>query len=109
MTACVVSAIANADPAGTPIATIAAVAATYEAETTYIARGLGISFTTESVSRLYHRPGISYVPIRDRTSYIGLVWNPKYLSPQACTLIRHVEAQWEFAEGQGVERPASYH
>jgi DNA-binding transcriptional LysR family regulator len=90
-------------------ATIAAVAATYEAETTYIARGLGISFTTESVSRLYGRPGIVYVPIRDRTSYIGLVWNPADLSPQACTLVRHVETEWEFAEGQGVERPASHH
>jgi DNA-binding transcriptional LysR family regulator len=90
-------------------ATIAAVAATYEAETTYIARGLGISFTTESVSRLYGRPGIVYVPIRDRTSYIGLVWNPADLSPQASALVRHVEAEWEFAEGQGVERPASYH
>jgi DNA-binding transcriptional LysR family regulator len=90
-------------------ATIAAVAATYEAETTYIARGLGISFTTESVSRLYDRPGIAYVPIRDRTSYIGLVWNPDDLSPQAEQLVRHVETQWEFAEGQGVERPASYH
>jgi DNA-binding transcriptional LysR family regulator len=90
-------------------ATIAAVAATYEAETTYIARGLGISFTTESVSRLYERPGIVYVPIRNRTSYIGLVWNPADLSPQACTLVRHVETEWEFAEGQGVERPASYH
>jgi DNA-binding transcriptional LysR family regulator len=90
-------------------ATIAAVAATYEAETTYIARGLGISFTTESVSRLYDRPGIMYVPIRNRTSYIGLVWNPADLSPQAETLVRHVETQWEFAEGQGVERPASYH
>jgi DNA-binding transcriptional LysR family regulator len=90
-------------------ATIAAVAATYEAETTYIARGLGISFTTESVSRLYDRPGIVYVPIRNRTSYIGLVWNPADLSPHACTLVRHVETEWEFAEGQGVERPASYH
>ena len=89
-------------------ATIAAVAATYEAETTYIARGLGISFTTESVSRLYDRPGITYVPIRNRTSYIGLVWNPADLSPQASALIRHVETEWEFAEGQGVERPASY-
>jgi DNA-binding transcriptional LysR family regulator len=90
-------------------ATIAAVAATYEAETTYIARGLGISFTTESVSRLYDRPGITYVPIRNRTSYIGLFWNPEDLSPQAETLVRHVETQWEFAEGQGEERPASYH
>ena len=38
----------------------------YEAETTFIARGLGISFTTEASGRLYNRPGIVYVPIVDR-------------------------------------------
>jgi DNA-binding transcriptional LysR family regulator len=89
-------------------AKIAAVAATYEVETTTIARGLGISFTTQSVARLYDRPGIVYVPIRDRTSYIGLVWNPADLSPEAATLIRHVETEWDLADGQGVERPATY-
>jgi DNA-binding transcriptional LysR family regulator len=88
--------------------TIAAVAATYEAETTTIARGLGISFTTQSVARLYDRPGIVYVPIRDRTSYIGLVWNPADLSPHAATLIQHVEKEWDLAGGQPVERPATY-
>jgi DNA-binding transcriptional LysR family regulator len=89
-------------------ANIAAVAATYEAETTAIARGLGISFTTASVARLYERPGIVYVPIRDRTSYIGLVWNPANLSSQAEALIRHVESNWDFGAGPPVERPATY-
>lgn len=57
--------------------TIAAVAATYEAETTAIARGLGISFTTASVSRFYDRPGIVYVPITDRPpSHVALAWPP---------------------------------
>ena len=89
--------------------TIAAVAATYEAETTFIARGLGISFTTEAIARLYDRPGIVYVPISDhQTSYIALAWNPADLSPQAETLVRHVEAKWNFGEGHGVERPATY-
>ncbi len=37
---------------GTP-PTIATVAATYEEETTTIARGLGISFTSEAIARLY--------------------------------------------------------
>lgn len=89
-------------------ATIATVAATYEAETTAIARGLGISFTTEAIARLYDRPGIVYVPIRNRTSYIALVWNPAELSPHAETLVRHVESEWDFADGQGMERPATY-
>jgi DNA-binding transcriptional LysR family regulator len=79
--------------------TIAAVAATYEAETTSIARGLGISFTTSSVARFYDRPGIVYVPITDRPpSYTALAWHPGRLSPQAEALVRHVEAQWSFGE-----------
>ena len=56
--------------------TIAAVAATYEAETTFIARGLGISFTTESSARLYDRPGIVYVsdhgPAAEPTAWPGI-------------------------------------
>ena len=78
---------------------IAAVAATYEAETTAIARGLGISFTTSSVARFYDRPGIVYVPITDRPpSHTALAWNPALLSPQAEALVRHVQAQWNFGE-----------
>lgn len=74
---------------------IAAVAATYEAETTAIARGLGISFTTSSVARFYDRPGIVYVPITDRPpSHTALAWHPARLSPQADALIRHVQSQW---------------
>ncbi len=67
--------------------TIAAVAATYEAETTSIARGLGISFTTSSVARFYDRPpGIVYVPITDRPpSHTALAWNPAAcLPPGGC-------------------------
>ncbi|WP_019513311.1 LysR family transcriptional regulator [Mycolicibacterium neoaurum] len=75
--------------------TIAAVAATYEAETTAIARGLGISFTTSSVARFYDRPGIVYVPISDRPlSHTALAWNPAALTPQADALVRLVEARW---------------
>lgn len=78
---------------------IAAVAATYEAETTSIARGLGISFTTSSVARFYDRPGIVYVPITDRPpSYTALAWHPQKLSPQADALVRHVQSQWSFGE-----------
>lgn len=81
--------------------TIAAVAATYEAETTCIARGLGISFTSSSVARFYDRPGIVYVPITDRPrSYTALAWNPAALSPQADALVRHVRAHWNFGETQ---------
>jgi DNA-binding transcriptional LysR family regulator len=79
--------------------TIAAVAATYEAETTSIARGLGISFTSSSVARFYDRPGIVYVPITDRPpSLTALAWKPSSLSPQADALVRHVEAHWSFGD-----------
>ncbi|MCP9272254.1 LysR family transcriptional regulator [Mycolicibacterium arenosum] len=79
--------------------TIAAVAATYEAETTSIARGLGISFTSSSVARFYDRPGIVYVPITDRPpSYTALAWNPTVLTPQAEALVSHVQEHWNFGD-----------
>jgi DNA-binding transcriptional LysR family regulator len=78
--------------------TIAGVAATYEAETTMIARGLGISFTTSATARFYDRPGITYVPIVGRPpSYTALAWHPGSLSPQADALVRHVQEQWSSA------------
>jgi DNA-binding transcriptional LysR family regulator len=84
--------------------TIAAVAATYEAETTSIARGLGISFTSSSVARFYDRPGIVYVPITDRPpSLTALAWNPAELSPQAEALVRHVQQHWNFGDATGPE------
>lgn len=90
--------------------TIAAVAATYEAETTTIARGLGISFTSEASARLYSRPGIVYVPITDRPrNYTALAWHPDALSDDAAALIRQVRDEWSFGEGQSNERPATYY
>jgi DNA-binding transcriptional LysR family regulator len=83
--------------------TIAAIAATYEAETTSIARGLGISFTTSSVARFYDRPGIVYVPITDRPpSHTALAWHPARLSPQAEALVRLVQSQWSFGDASDV-------
>jgi DNA-binding transcriptional LysR family regulator len=90
-------------------ATIAAVAATYEEETTAIARGLGISFTSEASARLYNRQGIAYVPIVDRPrNYTALAWHPDGLSDEASALIRQVREEWSFGEGPSVERPATY-
>ncbi|GFG53004.1 hypothetical protein MAGR_44450 [Mycolicibacterium agri] len=90
--------------------TIAAVAATYEEETTTIARGLGISFTSEASARLYDRQGIVYVPITDRPpSYTALAWHPAGLSHEAAELVRHVREEWGFGEGQATERPATYY
>jgi DNA-binding transcriptional LysR family regulator len=90
-------------------ATIAAVAATYEEETTTIARGLGISFTSEASARLYGRQGIAYVPITDRPrNYTALAWHPGGLSEDAAALIRQVRDEWSFGEGQSTERPATY-
>lgn len=87
---------------------IAAVAATYEAETTSIARGLGISFTTSSVARFYDRPGIVYVPITDRPpSHTALAWNPAALSPQAEALVRYVQEHWNFGDGRHRDAPAT--
>jgi DNA-binding transcriptional LysR family regulator len=89
--------------------TIAAVAATYEEETTLIARGLGVSFTSEASARLYDRQGIVYVPITDRPrNYTALAWHPAMLTREAAALVRHVRDEWSFGEGEGVERPASY-
>jgi len=88
--------------------TIAAVAATYEEETTTIARGLGISFTSEASARLYNRQGIVYVPITDRPrNYTALAWHPAGLSHEAAELVRHVREEWSFGEGHAVERPAT--
>ena len=88
---------------------IAAVAATYEEETTTIARGLGISFTSESIARLYHRQGIAYVPIVDRRpSFTALAWHPAHLSEDAAALIRQVRDEWSFDGDQATERPATY-
>jgi DNA-binding transcriptional LysR family regulator len=89
---------------------IAAVAATYEEETTTIARGLGISFTSEASARLYGRQGIVYVPITDRPrNYTALAWHPAGLSHEAAELVGHVREEWSFGEGQPVERPATYY
>jgi len=96
------------DVRGSRPPTIAAVAATYEAETTAIARGLGISFTTSSVAKFYDRPGIVYVPIRDRPpSHVALAWHPASLTPQADALIGHVREQWNFAADDDVAVPAT--
>ena len=90
--------------------TIAAVAATYEEETTTIARGLGISFTSEASARLYGRQGIVYVPIIDRPrNYTALAWHPANLGDDAAALIRQVRDEWSFGEGQSEERPATYY
>lgn len=83
------------DARGNRPPTIAGVAATYEAETTMVARGLGISFTTSAVARFYDRPGITYVPITNRPPcHTALAWHPGTLSPQADALVRHVQEQW---------------
>jgi DNA-binding transcriptional LysR family regulator len=88
--------------------TIAAVAATYEAEMTFIARGLGISFTTGASARLYDRPGVVYVPIVDRPpSYTALAWNPATLTREGELLVRHVQKEWNSGDGQDPAPPRS--
>lgn len=88
------------DARGSRPPTIAGVAATYEAETTMVARGLGISFTTSATARFYDRPGITYVPIVGRPpSNTALAWHPGSLSPQADAFVRHVQAHWDAPSG----------
>ena len=42
-----------------------------------MARGVGMSFTTSSMYRLYDRPGMEFVPIIDRPpSYTAVAWRP---------------------------------
>lgn len=70
---------------------IAAEAATYEAETTLVARGVGLSFTTSSMTRLYGRPGIQFVPIINRPpSYTAVAWRPERLSTPMRPLVQHM-------------------
>lgn len=70
---------------------IAAEAATYEAETTLVARGVGLSFTTSSMVRLYDRPGIQFVPIINRPpSYVAVAWHPERLSASMRPLVQHM-------------------
>ena len=72
-------------------ANIVAEAATYEAETTLVARGVGISFTTSSLRRLYARPGIQCVPSVDRPgSYTALAWRSGRLSSSGRQLGQHM-------------------
>ncbi|MFG1954703.1 LysR family transcriptional regulator [Micromonospora sp. NPDC048830] len=72
-------------------ANIAAEAATYEAETTMVARGVGISFTTSSLTRLYDRPGIRFVPIVDRpASLTAVAWRPNRLSAGGRQVVRYM-------------------
>lgn len=73
---------------GAQAPTIGGVSPTYETEATLVSRGLGISFTTESMARLYQRPGITYVPITGRPpSYTALAWDPHRLTPAAEALL----------------------
>lgn len=74
-------------------ANVVAEAATYEAEITLIARGVGISFTTSSLARLYDRPGIRFVPIVDRpVSVTALGWRRGRLSTSARGVLQHMLA-----------------
>lgn len=94
-----------ADARGDRPANVAAEAATYEAETTLVSRGVGLSFTTSSLMRLYDRPGIRFVPITDRpVSYTTLAWRPTRLSTPAERVVRHMLARIPDRGGAGENR-----
>lgn len=76
---------------------ISGVAATYEAELTLVAMGVGISFTTSSVDRLYARAGVHLVPIRHRPpSLTALAWDPRLVTHELYLLIEGLRASEAF-------------
>ncbi|GAA2176227.1 LysR family transcriptional regulator [Agrococcus versicolor] len=87
-------------------ANVVAEAATYEAETTLVARGVGISFTTSSLARLYDRPGIRFVPIVDRpVSLTALAWRRGRLSTSARLLLQHMLSTLTSDDGPSTPGP----
>lgn len=50
------------------------------------------------------------MPITDRPrNYTALAWHPAGLSHEAAELVQHVREEWNFGEGQPVERSATYY
>jgi len=80
-------------------APISGVAPTYEAELTMVAMGVGISFTTSSVPRLYTRPGVRFVPILNRPpSLTALAWDPRHMTPELQLLTDSIRASGRFQD-----------
>jgi DNA-binding transcriptional LysR family regulator len=92
--------IAAGEREGRP-APISGVAPTYEAELTMVAMGVGISFTTSSLARLYSRPGVCFVPILNRPpSLTALVWNPRRMTQELQLLTDSIRAGGHFEAEQ---------
>jgi DNA-binding transcriptional LysR family regulator len=57
---------------------VVAEAATLDAETHLVSRGIGLSITSEAVGQWYKRPGITFVPIHDHAPCsVSLAWWPQ--------------------------------
>jgi DNA-binding transcriptional LysR family regulator len=57
---------------------VVAEAATLDAETHLVSRGIGLSITSEAVGLWYKRPGITFVPIHDHPPCsVSLAWWPQ--------------------------------
>jgi DNA-binding transcriptional LysR family regulator len=57
---------------------VVAEAATLDAETHLVSRGIGLSVTSEAVGLWYKRPGITFVPIHDHPpGSVSLAWWPQ--------------------------------
>ncbi len=88
--------------AGRP-APISGIAATYESELTLVAMGVGISFTTSSLARLYSRPGVCFVPILDRpASLTALTWDPHRMTQELQLLTESLRANAHFEAEQSL-------
>ncbi|WP_205860524.1 hypothetical protein [Phycicoccus sp. HDW14] len=64
-----------------------------------------MGFTTSSLTRLYDRPGIQFVPIVDRpVSYTALAWVAGTLSAPAGELLQHMLARLPLPDTDGDSR-----
>lgn len=69
--------------------TIAAEAATYEAEFTTVAQGKAISITSETSARYFRRPGVVFVPIKDAPPCtVALAWPRRNAAPAVRRFVR---------------------
>ncbi|MCU1530282.1 MAG: transcriptional regulator [Frondihabitans sp.] len=92
-----------ADARGDQPAHVAGTASTYETEFTAVSRGIGISFTTSGASRDYQRPGIVFVPIRDREpTYVALAWPKEVVSGPVASFVSLVQQSALLADDPGV-------
>ncbi len=70
-------------------ALVAGEAATFDAEFTAVAQGKGISISTETAARYYHRPGVAFVPITNAPPCsVSLAWPRAGAEPAVARFVK---------------------